>query len=156
MFTFLLYNHVVKKVEVEYATQYYHDMYEFYWLYLNKEVKNTIKSLEQLEAKIDWWENEFVLTHRKISPHLVISQNENGEFGIIRDHHVKQQLFEYAVKVGKECPIMRLIHTNTDSATAPPTKSLSIMYDKRADYWPVVSKPIFHLRQEQNQNAQAV
>ena len=148
MLHFYLYNTATGRPEIEYVTDNWNKMKEFYWNFLNEELDKYVKTDGELAHKIDWWENEYQLKGNLKPEFCIVFDNNTQKYKINLNNSEKDDQFWATVDDFTLCRFTQLIHTSTRRATDPPLKRLSIRYVS-SDCLPVMRKPLVY---EQNPN----
>ena len=142
MYTLFLYNTVTGTSEVEYVTDSWYKMFSAYWELMCEELANSVTSDGQLLAKIDWWENEFSLPDGLQPETFIYYDNELQKYRFRMSDTTLDVIFHNDLYSNHQSPLMRLIHTNTNSATTNPDKALFICDSGNADYLKVMRQPL--------------
>lgn len=89
---------------------------------VNKEIATEITTQKQLEDKIDWFENAYDMRYKN---ECIIYNEKKNSFELNTD--IASAIMEYDIcRGGTYSLLIKLIHTNTDSATTEPNVELRI------------------------------
>jgi glutaredoxin len=152
MFTFYLFNTFINSLEIEYVTDNEDKIQELYWKIIDDELEKYITNEGDLLSKIDWWENEYELHNELLPENIIIFDDRLGKYRInLSDNH-KFFFFWNIMYTCAICPLIQLIHTNTESATAPPLKRLFFSDDSLSDCLPVMRNPMIYTHNKTEMN----